>query len=101
MANLLEYRNDGSVALFINGDLQFDSTDELIYHESLTAPALSIASKRIQTDLNVLVIGGGDGLIARELFKSSYIAKVDLVDYDPEILSFAKTDLAKINNNSL
>jgi len=101
MANLLEHRDDGSIALFINGDLQFDSRDEHIYHESLTLPALSIAAQRNQAPLKVLIIGGGDGLIARELFKSPSISSVDLVDYDPEIVSFAKIDFASFNNNSM
>jgi len=101
MSNLLEYRNDGSVALYINGDLQFDSKDEQIYHESLTAPALSVLAKRKKTSLKALIIGGGDGLVARDLFKSAPISSIDLVDYDPQILSFAKTELAIINNNSL
>ena len=101
MANLLEHKDDGSIALFINGDLQFDSKDEHIYHESLTLPALSIAATRKQTALKALIIGGGDGLVARELFKSSSVSSIDLVDYDPQILSLAKTDLANVNNNSL
>jgi len=101
MANLLERRDDGSMALFINGDLQFDSNDEHIYHESLTQPALAIASRRKQTALKALVIGGGDGLVARDLFRSSSVNSIGLVDYDPQILSFAKSDLANINNNSL
>jgi spermidine synthase len=101
MAASLERRDGDQVALFINGDLQFDSTDERIYHEALALPALALAAKRIQLPLNVLVIGGGDGLIAREMFKSSSVAALDLVDYDPEILSFAQKDLSIINEGSL
>jgi spermidine synthase len=101
MAASLERRDGDRVALFINGDLQFDSTDERIYHEALALPALALAAKRIQLPLTVLVIGGGDGLVAREIFKSSSVASLDLVDYDPEILSFAQKDLSIINEGSL
>lgn len=101
MAGSIERRADGSLALFINNDLQFDSNDERIYHEALALPALAIAQQRKQDDLHVLVIGGGDGLIARELFKSSNIASVDLVDYDPDILALAKQEFAEINATSL
>ena len=101
MNNSLDRRDDGSIALFINGDLQFDSHDEYIYHEALVLPALAIATKRKSSPLKALIIGGGDGLVARELFKSNSIGNIDLVDYDPQILSLAKTDLNNVNNNSL
>ncbi len=101
MAGSIERNPDGSVALFIRDDLQFDSTDERVYHESLTLPALALTEKRQQGELRTLIIGGGDGLVARELLKSSRVTSVDLVDYDPEIVAFAKTDFAEINQGSL
>ncbi len=101
MAGSLERRDDGSFALYINGDLQFDEGDEQIYHEALALPALALATKRIQSPLKVLVIGGGDGLVAREIFKSSQVASLDLVDYDPEILNLARHDLSLLNEASL
>ncbi len=101
MANSLERRADGSIALFIDGDLQFDSNDERIYHEGLALPALALATQRLQAPLKVLVIGGGDGLIAREFFKSSKVIGLDLVDYDPEILNIARNEIQDLNNNSL
>lgn len=101
MTSSLERDTDGSLRLFINGDLQFDSNDERIYHESLALPALVVATGRIDAGLKVLIIGGGDGLVARELFKSSTIASLDLVDYDPEILSFAQTEFKALNESSL
>ena len=42
MAGSVERRADGSIALFIDGDLQFDSIDEYIYHEALVLPALAL-----------------------------------------------------------
>lgn len=101
MAGSLERNTDGSVRLFINGDLQFDSNDERIYHESLALPALGVATRRFNTGIKVLIIGGGDGLVARELFKSSSIKSLDLVDYDPEVLSFAQKELSPVNESSL
>lgn len=97
----VERRDDGSVALFINGDLQFDSCDERIYHEALALPGLAIAQGRKPSDLRVLIVGGGDGLVARELFKSSAIGHVDLVDYDQEIVDLARKDFANFNAFSL
>jgi len=101
MAASLERRDDGSIALFINADLQFDSADERVYHEALALPAAALAARRIQTPLKVLVVGGGDGLVAREMFKSSRVASLDLVDYDAQILAFAQNELCTLNQGSL
>ncbi len=99
--NLVQRRDDGSIALYINGDLQFDSNDERIYHEALALPGLAIAQARKPGNLRVLIVGGGDGLIARELFKSSSIGHIDLVDYDQEIVDLARKDFAHVNAFSL
>lgn len=101
MTNSIETRTDGSIALFIDDDLQFDSRDETIYHEGLVLPALAISLKRKNTDIRVLIIGGGDGLSAREVLKSNQISHVDLVDYDPEIIDLAKNQFKQFNKASL
>lgn len=101
MTGTLERRQDGSFALSINGDLQFDSTDERIYHECLVLPALSIVCKRRPGDLRVLIIGGGDGLAAREVFKCTAVRQVDLVDYDPAIVEMGRREFATLNQGSL
>ncbi len=85
--------------LYINGNLQFSSVDEHRYHESLIHPAVADfgAPKR------VLVLGGGDGLAARELLKHRSIEHVDLVDLDPAMtrLFSEHTLLAPLNEGSL
>jgi spermidine synthase len=101
MASHLESKSDGSLALFINGDLQFDSADERIYHECLALPALAIAEGRLDAQLKVLIIGGGDGLVAREILKSGRVESLNLVDYDPEILTFAANQVSALNKGSL
>ena len=103
MSIFLNFHRDGSMALFIDGDLQFDQRDEKIYHEGLALPALHLASKRLKTGgpIRALIVGGGDGLTARELLKSQHLAKIDLVDYSPEVLGMAVKELATLNEMSL
>jgi spermidine synthase len=103
MSVFLNLRQDGSMALFIDGDLQFDQRDEKIYHQGLALPALHLASGRVdkQKDLRALIVGGGDGLTARELLKSQSLTKIDLVDYSAEVLDLAGKQLAHINQMSL
>jgi spermidine synthase len=65
-------QHDHSIAFYINGDLQFDTADEAIYHEYLVIPAIALAIRRFpQTDLRILICGGGDGLALRDVSKSA------------------------------
>ena len=102
MSFRLEHRTDKSVALLIDGQLQFDSLDEQIYHECLALPAAALACQRFPSKkLRVLVCGGGDGLLMRELFKCEQIASIDLVERDEAILQLARHELNELNCNSL
>jgi len=69
------------VRLFLNGHLQFSSRDEYRYHEALVHPVLAAhpAPRR------VLVLGGGDGLAAREILRYPGVTSITLVDLDGEM----------------
>jgi spermidine synthase len=67
--------------LFLNGHLQFSTSDEYRYHEALVLPSMG-AVKKAQ---DILVLGGGDGLVVRQLRKHDSLRSVDLVDLDPAI----------------
>ncbi|QYX31200.1 spermine synthase [Sphaerospermopsis torques-reginae] len=93
---------DHGIAFYINGDLQFDSADEAIYHENLVIPALSLAVQRFpDTDLRVLICGGGDGLAARDILRFSQVKSIDLVDYNPDVINLANTVFKPYNLGSL
>ena len=98
MGQHLEHRPDGSYALFIDGDLQFDTRDEALYHEMLALPALCMARPLLPGEgLRVLICGGGDGLALRECLRFPNVAHVDLVDYDPEIVEMGRVAFAEQN----
>ncbi len=84
---------------YINGALQFDSYDEYRYHEALVHPALALT----QNPHQVLVLGGGDGLVIRELLHHEAIQQITLVDLDPAITELFTRNplLSQLNNNSL
>lgn len=86
-------------ALFLNGNLQFNSFDEYRYHEALVHPAFAAFSGAPK---RVLVLGGGDGLALREILKYSSVEFIQLVDLDPEITGISKRvpALARLNRNS-
>ncbi|MDA8352561.1 MAG: polyamine aminopropyltransferase [Firmicutes bacterium] len=92
-------REEGDTRLYLNGNLQFSSTDEYRYHESLVHPAMSIPEQH----KHILVLGGGDGLVVRELLKYPDIDKITLVELDPAVTRMARSDplLTAINQGAL
>jgi len=93
-------RNGGDFRMYLDGSLQFSSTDEYRYHEMLVLPALLSAAAR---PVRVLVLGGGDGMAVREVLKSGLAGSVTLVDLDPVILNLARKNpsMKMLNGDSL
>ncbi len=71
--------------MFLNGNLQFSSADEYRYHEALVHPAMSL----VPGARRILILGGGDGLAAREVLRYGTVEEVVLVDLDPEVTRLA------------
>jgi spermidine synthase len=92
-------RGKTGFALFLNGNLQFNSFDEYRYHEALVHPAFAALGRPAR---RVLVLGGGDGLALREILKYPSVEEVRLVDLDPAMTSLSKAypPLAELNQHS-
>ncbi|GGT23801.1 MULTISPECIES: polyamine aminopropyltransferase [Streptomyces] len=75
-----------SLDLFLDGRLRVSGYDEYRYHEALVHPAMTGPHER------VLVLGGGDGLAAREVLRHPGVASVTVVDLDPGVVRLARTD---------
>ena len=90
------------IRMLLNDGLQWDSKDEHRYHQTLfVAPYLFVNNKKKK--INVLVLGGGDGLGVRELLKLKGIENITLVDINPIMTTLCKEyePLVEINQNSL
>ena len=85
--------------LYLNGNLQFSSRDEARYHEALVLPAMQMAARAER----VLILGGGDGLAAREVLKYPQVQSLTLVDLDAEMTqTFASSaTLTALNGGAL
>jgi len=92
-------RGRAGFQLFLNGNLQFSSTDEYRYHEALVHPAMMLAN---ESPRRVLVLGGGDGLALREILKYPSVEWVTLVDLDPDMTNLSRRfpPLAELNKHS-
>ncbi|MFH1982442.1 MAG: polyamine aminopropyltransferase [Pseudomonadota bacterium] len=94
---LTRWRDD--IRLFLNGHIQFSAVDEARYHEALVLPAMELAA-RPET---VLILGGGDGMAAREVLKYGPVKRIVLVDLDPEMtrLGRERPELVALNGGSM
>jgi len=78
-------------SLVLDGIMQTTSGDEFIYHEMLTWVPL----RAHPHPEHVLIIGGGDGGLAREVLTSSEIKDVTLVEIDPLVIEISKRYLPR------
>ncbi|MFG2775920.1 polyamine aminopropyltransferase [Streptomyces sp. NPDC048350] len=83
--------------LFVDGRLRAGGEDASRYHESLVHPAMNGPHAR------VLIIGGGDGLAAREVLRYAGVRSVIVVEIDPGVVRLARShpELAALNANAL
>jgi len=88
-------RRGSDMRLYLDGGLQFSTRDEYRYTESLVYPALGEGAR------SVLVLGGGDGLAARELLRQPGISKIVQVELDPVVIELARTTLRDANGGAL
>ncbi|UQC00794.1 polyamine aminopropyltransferase [Mycobacterium intracellulare] len=88
-------RRGNDTRLYLDGGLQFSTRDEYRYTESLVYPAVGKGAR------SVLVLGGGDGLVARELLRLPGVSKIVQVELDPAVIDIARTTLRGANGGSL
>ncbi|WP_210585127.1 polyamine aminopropyltransferase [Streptomyces sp. GESEQ-35] len=74
--------------LYLDGRLRVGGHDERRYHEALVHPAMNGPHAR------VVILGGGDGLAAREVLRYPDVHRVDVVELDAGVVSLARTDPA-------
>ena len=77
--------------LVLDGIVNVSDTDEFVYHEMMThVPLFTHPNPE-----KVLVVGGGDGGIVREISKHPQVNQIDLVEIDPCVISVSKQFLPK------
>lgn len=71
--------------LMLDGVCQLTTSDEFVYHEMMAHVPLMALDKATR----VLVIGGGDGGVLREVLKHSCVEKATLVEIDRDVIDTA------------
>ncbi|MED3843728.1 polyamine aminopropyltransferase [Geobacillus stearothermophilus] len=78
--------------LILDGMVMTTQKDEFVYHEMVAHVPLFTHPK----PENVLVVGGGDGGVIREVLKHPSIKKATLVEIDGKVIEYSKKYLPEI-----
>lgn len=81
---IFESTNHGKV-LCLDGVVQLTETDEFIYHEMMVHPVMFAHPD----PRRILVIGGGDGGVIRELCKHDTVESIDWCEIDEEVVTYS------------
>ncbi len=92
---LVETGEFGKV-LLLDRITQVAEKNDWQYHEPMTHPALLTHPD----PRRVLVIGGGDGGILREVLKYSSVEWVDFAELDEDVVKFSRTYLPSLNGGA-
>ena len=83
--------------LVLDGNTQVSEKKDYQYHEPMVHPGMTaLADPR-----SILVIGGGDGGVLREVLKYRGLRKVVLAELDSEVIKFSRKYLSPMNDHSL
>lgn len=92
---LVETEEFGKV-LLLDGFTQVVIKNEYEYHE----PMVHFAMLSHPSPENVLIIGGGDGGILREVYKHKSVKAVDFVELDEDVVKFSREHLPEVSDGS-
>ncbi len=89
--DLYQTRSHGKM-LVLDGIIQLTEQDEFCYHEMMAhLPLFSHPSPE-----KVLVVGGGDGGVLREISQHTHVASIDFCEIDEQVIAVAREFLPSI-----
>ena len=92
--------SDQETVLFLDNDLQFSSLENHLYDEAQTELAFKILWKN--SPLEILILWGGDWLLANKILENWNVQKITLCELDEEIIKLCEkqNSIIKMNKNS-
>ena len=82
--------------LLLDGIVQTTEKDEFIYNEMMTHVPLTSHPNPSK----VLIIGGGDGGVLREVLKHDAVDRATMVEIDPMVIDFCKKHLPSLSDGA-
>ncbi len=95
LVEMIERPNWG-VACYMDNAIQSCEIDEKYYHESLVHPAMG----SVTNSENVMIIGGGEGATLREVLKHQNVKKVDMYEWDEDVVTLFKNKYSQWSNGA-
>ncbi len=92
---IIESTEFGNV-LLLDGVTQVTSRNEFLYHEPMVHPALTAHDDPRE----VLIIGAGDGGIAREVLRSRTVTKAVMAELDGGVIDFCAKHMPEVNGGA-
>lgn len=92
--NVFKTKEFGRI-LTLDGLIQLSTKHEFIYHEMLVHPAFFCS----QNPKRILIIGGGDGGVLREVVKHP-VKEIFLVDIDKKVIDISKKYLPSVSDGA-
>jgi spermidine synthase len=84
--------------MMLDGVVQLTTKDEFIYHEMMAhVPLFSLGADRAK---RILVIGGGDGGVMREVLKHKSVERLVLCEIDRAVIDLSKEYLPEISQGA-
>jgi spermidine synthase len=84
--------------MMLDGVVQLTTKDEFIYHEMMAhVPLFALGGERAK---RVLIIGGGDGGVMREVLKHKSVERVVLCEIDRTVVDLSKQHLPGISQGA-
>jgi predicted membrane-bound spermidine synthase len=80
-------RPNWGIACYMNNAIQSCELDEALYHEALVHPAMAC----MYQPKRIMIVGGGEGATAREVLKWPTVEKVDMYEWDQEVIQLFQT----------
>jgi spermidine synthase len=80
--------SDKDEMLFINGQHQSTKSDEHVYHQVFVHSLMG----GIPSPKRVLILGGAEGCMLREVLKWSSVQSIKQIDWDASLVQYFKTD---------
>ncbi|NLP38012.1 MAG: polyamine aminopropyltransferase [Firmicutes bacterium] len=72
--------------LILDGKIQSSAYDEYIYHETLIHPAMILHPEPKQ----IMIVGGGEGAVLREILRHPSVEQIIMVDIDREVVELCQ-----------
>ncbi len=96
------YKEEGNTKdttiLTLDTHFQFSTVTEFYYHQAFSHVPIALNSKIPE---KVLVLGGGDGLLIRELVKYEGIKSIHHIELDQKMVELANTRFKDLSESSL